>query len=110
VGYLVSVLDEVVYLLFFLSSYPNHVLNVKLASCGRLVERSYKIFFRVGTAILFLSQPTLLNQELDGMMTFLNTFPDATILKPDILIPCALRIKVTNRLLMTLEQEVVDRV
>jgi hypothetical protein len=106
VGYLVSVLHEVSHLLFYLSSYPNHVLN----SHFRLVERSYKIFFRVGTAILFLSQPTLLNQELDGMMTFLNTFPDATILKPDILIPCALRIKVTNRLLMTLEQEVVDRV
>jgi hypothetical protein len=76
----------------------------------RLVERSYKIFFRVGTAILFLCQPTLLNQELDGMMTFLNTFPDATILKADILIPSALQIKVTNKLLMGLEQEVLDKV
>ena len=34
-----------------------------------LVERSFKIFFRIGTAILFLSQPTLLNYELEGMMT-----------------------------------------
>ena len=33
-----------------------------------LVERSLKIFFRVGTAILFLSQPILLNHELEGMM------------------------------------------
>lgn len=73
-----------------------------------LVERSFKIFFRVGTAILFLSQPILLNHELEGMMGYLNTFPDATLLSPDILIACALQIKVTNRMLMELEQEVVD--
>lgn len=73
-----------------------------------LVERSFKIFFRVGTAILFLSQPTLLNNELEGMMTYLNTFPDATLLKPDILIPCALNIKVTNRMLQELETEVTS--
>jgi hypothetical protein len=72
-----------------------------------LVERSFKIFFRVGTAILFLSQPTLLNNELEGMMTYLNTFPDATLLKPDILIPTALNIKVTNRMLQDLEAEVI---
>jgi len=73
-----------------------------------LVERSFKIFFRVGTAILFLSQPTLLNQELEGMMSYLNTFPDATLLSPDILIACALQIKVTNRMLMELEKEVKE--
>ena len=72
-----------------------------------LVERSLKIFFRVGTAILFLSQPTLLNYELEGMMTYLNTIPDATLLRPDILIPCALNIKVTNRLLQEIEEEVM---
>lgn len=72
-----------------------------------LVERSFKIFFRVGTAILFLSQPILLNHELEGMMTYLNTIPDATLLRPDILIPCALNIKVTNRLLQELEDEVM---
>jgi hypothetical protein len=71
-----------------------------------LVERSFKIFFRVGTAILFLSQPILLNHELEGMMTYLNTFPDATLLNPDILIACALQIKVTNGMLMEIEQEV----
>lgn len=73
-----------------------------------LVERSFKIFFRVGTAILFLSQPTLLNHELEGMMSYLNTFPDATLLSPDILIACALQIKVTNRMLMELEKEVKE--
>eukprot|EP00977_Amphora_coffeiformis_P000219 scaffold64_cov150-Amphora_coffeaeformis.AAC.13 len=73
-----------------------------------LVERSFKIFFRVATAILFLSQPILLNHELEGMMGYLNTFPDATLLSPDILIACALQIKVTNRMLMELEQQVVD--
>jgi len=74
-----------------------------------LVERSFKIFFRVGTAILFLSQPILLNHELEGMMTYLNTFPDATLLNPDILIACALQIKVTNRMLMEIEAEVCGR-
>jgi hypothetical protein len=73
-----------------------------------IVERSFKIFFRVATAILFLSQPILLNHELEGMMSYLNTFPDATLLSPDILIACALQIKVTNRMLMDLEQQVVD--
>lgn len=72
-----------------------------------LVERSYKIFYRVGTAILFLSQPILLNHELEGMMGYLNTFPDATLLSPDILIACALQIKVTNEMLMDLEREVL---
>lgn len=72
-----------------------------------LVERSFKIFFRVGTAILFLSQPILLNHELEGMMSYLNTFPDATLLSPDILIACALQIKVTNQLLMEIEREVM---
>ena len=71
-----------------------------------LVERSFKIFFRIGTAILFLSQPTLLNHDLEGMMTYLNTFPDATLLRRDILIPCALQIKITNKMLVEIELEV----
>jgi hypothetical protein len=75
-----------------------------------MVERSFKIFFRVGTAILFLSQPILLNHELEGMMTYLNTIPDATLLNPDILIACALNIKVTNEMLAELEAEVVGDV
>jgi hypothetical protein len=40
------------------------------------------------------------------MMTYLNTFPDATLLNPDILIACALQIKVTNRMLMELEHDI----
>eukprot|EP00957_Ditylum_brightwellii_P006178 467263-Ditylum_brightwellii.AAC.1 len=73
-----------------------------------LVERSFKIFFRVAIAILFLSQPILLNHDLEGMMTYLNTFPDATLLNPDILIPCALQIKVTNKMLANIEMEVTQ--
>ena len=73
-----------------------------------LVERSFKIFFRVGTAILFLSQPTLLNHDLEGMMTYLNTFPDATLLRRDILIPCALQIKITNSMLVEIEKDVTN--
>ena len=41
-------------------------------------------------------------------MTYLNTFPDATLLNPDILIECALQIKVTNRMLLEIEKEVRD--
>jgi hypothetical protein len=91
-------------LFLYLPSMPsatvNHMWDIWL------VERSFKIFFRVGTAILFLSQPILLNHELEGMMIYLNTFPDATLLNPDILIACALNIKVTNRMLAELEAEV----
>jgi len=72
-----------------------------------LVERSMKIFFRVGTAILFLSQPILLNHELEGMMQYLNTFPDATIFNADILINCALQIKITNSMLADIETSVM---
>lgn len=39
-------------------------------------------------------------------MTYLNTFPDATLLRRDILIPCALQIKITNRMLVEIEIEV----
>lgn len=72
-----------------------------------LVERSMKIFYRIGCAILFLSQPILLNNELEGMMTYLNTFPDATIFTSDILINCALQIKITNKMLSSIELEVI---
>lgn len=72
-----------------------------------LVERSMKIFYRIGCAILFLSQPILLNNELEGMMTYLNTFPDATIFTSDILINCALQIKITNKMLSSIEMEVI---
>ena len=65
-----------------------------------------KIFFRVATAMLFLSQPILLNHDQEGMMIYLNTFPDATLLKHDILIPCALQIKVTNKMLIEIETRV----
>ena len=72
-----------------------------------LVERSMKIFFRVGTAILFLSQPILLNHELEGMMQYLNTFPDSTIFNADILMNCALQIKITNSMLAEIETSVM---
>jgi hypothetical protein len=55
-----------------------------------LVERSFKIFFRVGTAILFLSQPILLNHDLEGMMTYLNTFRKCICLHSSLLIKNAI--------------------
>jgi len=42
------------------------------------------------------------------MMTYLNTFPDATLLRADILIPCALQIKITNKMLVEVEMEATD--
>ena len=33
---------------------------------------------------------------MEVMMTYLNAFPDATLLNPDILIACALQIMVMN--------------
>jgi hypothetical protein len=36
--------------------------------------------------------PEFRNHEMEGMMTYLNAFPDATLLNPDILIACALQI------------------
>ena len=72
------------------------------------VERSMKIFFRVATAILFLCQPILLNHDLEGMMQYLNTFPDSTIFSPDILINCGLGIKLTNQMLEDIEISVVQ--
>lgn len=83
------------------SSTLNHMWDIWL------VERSLKIFFRVGTAILFLSQAALLNQDLEGMMMYFNTFPDSSILRHDVLIPCALRIKITNRMLHEIEKKVL---
>jgi len=74
-----------------------------------MVERSFKIFFRVGVAILFLSQPILLNHEMEGMMNYLNTFgSDVTLFNPDILIPCALQFKITNRMIVELEQNCLN--
>lgn len=73
-----------------------------------LVERSMKIFFRVGTAILFLCQPILLNHDFEGMMQYLNTFPDSSIFSPDILINCALQIKITNQMLEDIEEVVIE--
>ena len=68
-----------------------------------IIERSFKIFFRVALAILFLSQPVLLNLDTEGMMNYLNTFPDSTLLDKHILIPCALQFKITNRMLTEVE-------
>lgn len=93
-------------LFFYIPSMPSSTINHMWDIW--LVERSMKIFFRVGTAILFLSQPILLNHEFEGMMMYLNTFPDATLLNPDILIKCALQIKITNQMLTQIEMEVVQ--
>lgn len=69
-----------------------------------ILERSFKVFFRVAIAILFLSQPVLLNLDAEGMMNYLNTFPDSTLLDKHILIPCALTFKVTSNMLTKIER------
>jgi len=75
-----------------------------------IVERSFKIFFRVAIAVLFLSQPVLLNLDAEGMMNYLNTFPDSTLLDKNILIPCALGFKVTNSMVTAIEISLEDSI
>ena len=55
-----------------------------------------------------MNWPELQNREMEGMMTYLNAFHDATLLNPDILMACVLKIKVPNKMLMEIESAVSD--
>jgi hypothetical protein len=59
---------------------------------------------RISLAILMLSQEKLLSKKMDQVMEYLNIMEDK-ILFPHILIPHALGIKITNRILKTLQQQ-----
>lgn len=57
---------------------------------------STKVFFRAALAILKLSEPTLLQLDLESIMTYLSRFPHGGewVLEKENLVPAALSIKV----------------
>jgi hypothetical protein len=75
-----------------------------------MVERSPKILFRVALAIMFVSETTLLAQEMDGIMAFINGFPRTTgpefrdRLGVQALLAVAFKIKVSTDDLVQLER------
>lgn len=54
------------------------------------------MFFRAALAILKLSEPKLLELDLEAIMTYLSRFPKegVLVLKKEVLVPAALSIKV----------------
>ncbi|CAM9921078.1 unnamed protein product, partial [Scytosiphon promiscuus] len=66
-----------------------------------VTERSYKVFFRAAMAILKLSEPTLLQLDLESTMSYLSQFPhgSAWVLQKEKLVPAALSIKITDGIL-----------
>lgn len=54
------------------------------------------MFFRAALAILKLSEPTLLQLDLESIMTYLSRFPNGGewVLEKENLVPAALSIKV----------------
>lgn len=62
-----------------------------------LCVRLQQVFFRAAMAILKLSEPTLLQLDLESIMAHLSQFPSgaAWVLEKDKLVPAALSIKVT---------------
>ncbi|RHY57770.1 hypothetical protein DYB30_009327 [Aphanomyces astaci] len=68
-----------------------------------MAEKSWKILFRVALALLSMCEAHLLQQPIDSASRFLNTFAThLPMLEPHVLLPTALRIKVTNRHLANL--------
>eukprot|EP00903_Cladosiphon_okamuranus_P009068 g8669.t1 len=66
-----------------------------------VTERSYKVFFRAALAILKLSEPMLLQLDLESIMTYLSRFPQGGewVLEKENLVPAALSIKITDAIL-----------
>eukprot|EP00752_Nemacystus_decipiens_P011458 g10175.t1 len=66
-----------------------------------VTERSYKVFFRAALAILKLSEPMLLQLDLESIMTYLSRFPHGGewVLEKENLVPAALSIKITDAIL-----------
>ena len=72
-----------------------------------IVERDWKIVFRIALALLLLAQPHIAAEPIDTTIKILSTFPEPILsaLEPDQLIHDSLNIKVTNVLLYQLRQE-----
>ncbi|CAM9619814.1 unnamed protein product, partial [Sphacelaria rigidula] len=61
-----------------------------------VTERSFKVFFRASLAILQLSEPRLLELDMESILLFLSRFPQDGILDKETLVPTALAIKITD--------------
>ncbi|CAK4390083.1 unnamed protein product [Aphanomyces euteiches] len=69
-------------------------------------EKSWKVLFRVALAMLQASESHLLQQPIDHVMRFLNTFATHQhVLAATPLREAALRIKITNSMLTRLEKD-----
>ena len=74
-----------------------------------VVERSFKIFFRVALAILKVSESSLLKMDMEGMMEYFACMPGGRggYLEAEILLKLALSIKVTRSMIFRVEDEVI---
>ncbi|CAN0437368.1 unnamed protein product [Ectocarpus sp. 12 AP-2014] len=72
-----------------------------------VTERSYKVFFRAALAILKLSELTLLQLDLESIMTYLSQFPHESVwvLEKENLVPTALSIKITDAMLRKVQRK-----
>lgn len=72
-----------------------------------LFERNWKVMIRVALALLRLAEPHVVNQPIDQVMQFLNTFASKgdELLAPEVLIKQALGLKVTNSMLNKLAKQ-----
>jgi hypothetical protein len=72
-------------------------------------ERNWKVIFRVALALLEASEELLLQFDPTQVMDFLRKFPGCEdLLDCERLIPNALDIKVTNKMLALLEAELAN--
>ncbi|RQM11703.1 hypothetical protein B5M09_009022 [Aphanomyces astaci] len=83
-------------LFLYLNALPRHSIDNMWDIF--MAEKSWKILFRVALALLSMCEAHLLQQPIDSASRFLNTFAThLPMLEPYVLVPTALRIKVTNR-------------
>ncbi|RLO09019.1 hypothetical protein DYB28_002275 [Aphanomyces astaci] len=88
-------------LFLYLNALPRHSIDNMWDIF--MAEKSWKILFRVALALLSMCEAHLLQQPIDSASRFLNTFAThLPMLEPHVLLPTALRIKVTNRQLANL--------
>ena len=70
-----------------------------------LFERSWKIFFRLGLALLQRAEPKLLRCSIDSLMQYIAQFPDRELLDDGQLLDVAFGIKANDSVLRQLAAE-----
>jgi hypothetical protein len=71
-----------------------------------LVTGDPQIFIKASLAIIELSKEKLLELDFDGMVEYLQSFPDSSVLEPNVLLPAAEGIQFDEGELMYFEQKV----